>query len=49
MLKRSGQLITLDYDEVLYKFQPYATRVENVTSFPLLLFYRGTIELEPDN
>jgi len=46
-VKRTGQLITLDYDEVLYKFQPYATRVENVTPF-LVMFYRGTIDLEPD-
>ena len=46
-VKRTGQLITLDYDEVIYKFQPYATRVENVTPF-LVMFYRGTIELEPD-
>ena len=46
-VKRTGQLVTLDYEDVLYKFQPYATRVENVTPF-LVMFYRGTIELEPD-
>ena len=46
-VKRSGQLITLDYDSVIYKYQPYATRVENVTPF-LVMFYRGSIELEPD-
>ena len=46
-VKRTGQLITLDYEDVLYKFQPFATRVENVTPF-LVMFYRGTIELEPD-
>ena len=46
-VKRSGSLITLDYDDVLYQTQPYATRVENVTSFAVV-FYRGNIELEPD-
>ena len=46
-VKRTGNLITLDYNEVQYKFQPYATRVENVTPF-LVMFYRGSIELEPD-
>ena len=46
-VKRTGKLITLDYDEVQWMFQPYATRVENVTPF-LVMFYRGSIELEPD-
>ena len=46
-VKRSGSLITLDYDDVLYQTQPYATRVENVTSFAVV-FYAGNITLEPD-
>ena len=46
-VKRSGSLITLDYDDVPYQTQPYATRVENVTSFAVV-FYAGNITLEPD-
>ena len=46
-IKRSGSLITLDYDEILYQQQPYATRVENVTSFAVV-FFSGNITLEPD-
>ena len=46
-VKRSGSLITLDYDDVVYQTQPYATRIENVTSFAVV-FYSGNITLEPD-
>ena len=35
-----------DTDE-LYHFQPYATRIENVTPF-LVMFWKGIIDLEPD-
>lgn len=46
-IKRSGSVITLDYDEVSWLEQPYATRVENVTPF-LVQLWSGSIKLEPD-
>ena len=46
-IKRTGDVITLDYTDELYLFQPYATRVENVTPF-LVMFWTGSIVLEPD-
>ena len=41
-------LITLDYEEVEYFKQPYASRVENCTPF-LVIFYEGDIELTPNS
>ena len=46
-IRKSGRLITLDYTDELYQFQPYATRVESVTPF-LVMFWGGNIELSPD-
>jgi len=46
-VRRNSNLVTLDYTDVLHTFQPYATRVENVTPF-LVMFWEGSIELEPD-
>lgn len=47
-IKRTGQLLTLDYiDEVEVK-QPFATRVENVTPF-LVKTYDGSLELFPSS
>ena len=46
-IKKSGSVITLDYDEVSWLEQPYATRVENVTPF-LVQLWSGGIKLEPD-
>ena len=46
-VRRTGQVITLDYSDELYAFQPYATRIENVTPF-LVMFWKGIIDLEPD-
>ena len=46
-IRKSGRLITLDYKDELYQFQPYATRVESVTPF-LVMFWGGNIELSPD-
>jgi hypothetical protein len=43
---RTGDLITLPYDEVLYQEQPYKTRVERVTPV-LLANWQGRIELSP--
>ena len=46
-VRRTGQVITLNYTDELYHFQPYATRIENVTPF-LVMFWKGIIDLEPD-
>ena len=46
-IKRSGSVLTLDYSEVSWLEQPYATRVENVTPF-LVQLWSGTIQLEPE-
>jgi len=45
-IKKTGDLITLSYDEVLYFEQPYATKTESVTPF-LVRFWNGLIELRP--
>jgi hypothetical protein len=45
-IKRSGQMLTLDYSELPWLTQPFSTRVENVTPF-LVTYYQGSIALEP--
>ena len=45
-VRRTGDVISLDYVEVAEISQPYATRVENVTPF-LIDFYQGSIALNP--
>ena len=45
-IKRTGSVISLDYDDVLWLEQPYATRVENVTPY-LVMTWRGSITLDP--
>ena len=45
-IKRTGQVISLDYDDVEWVNQPFATRTENVTPY-LVLNYEGAIELDP--
>ena len=45
-IRRNGQMLTLDYSEVPWIIQPFATRVENVTPF-LSFYYQGNIALEP--
>ena len=45
-IRRSGQMITLDYSEIPWLTQPFATRVENVTPF-LITYYQGSVALEP--
>ena len=47
-VRRSGQIITLDFDEVEELKQPYSTRVENVAAYRSP-FYGGTIELYPSS
>jgi hypothetical protein len=41
-------VITLDYTEVSEIFQPFATRIENVTPY-LVTSYNGSIELNPSS
>jgi hypothetical protein len=45
-VRKTGQLLTLDYEEILETSQPYATKVVNVAPFRST-FYAGTIELFP--
>ena len=45
-IKRTNQVVTLDYDEVEWLNQPFATRSESVTPF-LVTFYQGSIALDP--
>ena len=45
-VRKTGDLITLNYDEVLYYDQPYATKTESVTPF-LVRFWSGLLELRP--
>ena len=45
-IKRTNQVVTLDYEEVEWLEQPFATRSESVTPF-LVTFYQGSIALDP--
>ena len=45
-IQKTGDLITLSYNEVLYDQQLLATRSENITAF-LVAFWEGSIELNP--
>jgi len=47
-VRRTGQLITLDYTDESYIIQPYATRTENVTPY-LVTKYVGSIQLYPSS
>jgi len=47
-IRKSGDIITLDYSNVEYIKQPYATRVENVQPYALI-FWEGTIKLNPSS
>ena len=47
-IRRTGQVLTLDYTEVVHVSQLYATRVENVTPY-LVSYYGGTLTLTPDS
>ena len=44
--KRTGPSVTLDYTEVPWFEQPFATRSESVTPF-LVMFYEGNIKMVP--
>lgn len=45
-VRKTGDLITLDYNEVLYYSQPYATKTESVTPF-LVRYWAGSVILNP--
>ncbi len=45
-ITKTGRVLTLDYGEVSYITQNFASRTENVTPF-LVNYYAGTIELNP--
>jgi hypothetical protein len=47
-MKKTGELITLDYESVSYIEQPLATRVENVNPFHVIE-YKGSVNLTPRN
>ena len=45
-VRKSGDIVTLDYAELEWLKQPFATRTESVTPF-LVNFWRGTLEITP--
>ena len=45
-IKRSSQMVTLDYSETEWLTQPFATRSESVTPF-LVKFWEGSLFFEP--
>jgi hypothetical protein len=45
-IRRTGNVISLNYTDQAFITQPYATRIENVTPF-LVTYYNGSIALEP--
>ena len=45
-IRRSGQVVTLDYTETQWLAQDFATRVESVTPY-LVTFYSGSIKFDP--
>jgi hypothetical protein len=47
-IKKTGQIISLDYEEVSEIEQPYSTRIQNVTPYALN-YFGGTIELFPSS
>jgi hypothetical protein len=45
-VRKSGDIVTLDYAELEWLKQPFATRTESVTPF-LVNFWKGTLEITP--
>ena len=45
-ITKTGDIVTLDYDEIIWLNQPFATRSENVTPF-VIGFWTGILELVP--
>ena len=47
-VRKTGDLITLDYEEEEYQSQGFATRTENVNPFNIVNWI-GSVELEPES
>lgn len=47
-IQKTGDLITLKYDNVVWLDQPFATRVENVQPY-ILTYWEGTLKLNPSS
>ena len=47
-IRKTGDLITLDYTEVVEREQPFATRVENVNPY-MIRSWAGNLTLNPDS
>ena len=47
-IRKTGDIITLDYEEVVDHSQPFATRVENVNPY-MLRSYEGNLFLNPES
>ena len=47
-VKKTGNVVTLDYTEKQYISQPHATKVENVNPFDVVL-YNGSVSLNPQS
>ena len=47
-VKKTGNVVTLDYTEKEYISQPHATKVENVNPFDVVL-YNGSVSLNPQS
>ncbi len=47
-IKMTGDLVTLDYTEVLDREQPFATRVENINPY-MMRSWNGNLVLNPDS
>ena len=47
-IRKTGDLITLDYEEVVQRVQPFATRVENVNPY-MIRSWAGNLSLNPES
>ena len=47
-VKKTGNVVTLNYEEVEWISQPYATEIINVNPYELPVFY-GEVELDPED
>ena len=47
-IKKTGDLVTLNYEEVIDRSQPFATRVENVNPY-MMRSWRGNLTLNPES
>ena len=47
-IRKTGDLVTLNYEEVIERSQPFATRVENVNPY-MMRSWRGNLTLNPES